>query len=162
MTASWGLRIVGSGTLWTSTLLVPIQHSAFIVSSPGFALRVNLCRTGFAIQSRRRGNFFAVHRFLHSRNNAARAVWLALNPRDFAGFRQSFEMPQILNDRLFGIAADNRFPSAGQFAEAKFLKNGDHAPSAAGCRLENNFTGIVRFAADGAPGNASPGLIGQD
>ena len=51
---------------------------------------------------------------------------------DLAGFCERFEMTEVLNDRLFRVAARQGFPCACQFAHAKLLQHCNDGSTLAG------------------------------
>src|SRR5437764_6788638 len=87
---------------------------------------------------------------------------LALRSWNLAGLRQSFEVPQILNDCLFRVAANDAFAQTGKFAHAELLKDRDHRSASTRRWFEDDLPRIVRLASHRTPGDAAARLIGQN
>src|SRR4051794_4872650 len=119
--------MAGSSTVWTSTFPLPIQHRAFTSTSfPGMnGTKVLRRLAGHPIQARRRGALLAVNGRFDSRYHSARAVRLPVSRRNLSSLHQSFEVPQILDHRLFGVTSSGRFPSVEELPHAELLQHSD-------------------------------------
>src|SRR6266478_1527879 len=106
MTASFGLRIFGSGTPSTRTSLFPYQHSAFILYLPDlFSLRIFLTSNGgpgMHLGVRPSQSVNRPDNFVQCRSSAA---GLPVDSRNFAGLHQFFKAPQIFANLLLRFLA---------------------------------------------------------
>src|SRR4051812_36848328 len=87
MIASWALRIFGSGTSWTATLLRPIQHVACIAEI-----------------SEREGR--SDSRGLGGAFDRAAVGQVGLGDEDFARLEDRLEAPQVLRNLLGRLLAE--------------------------------------------------------
>ena len=67
----------------------------------------------------RRRNLFAINRSFHAGHCSARTMGLAFGPGNLPGFRESLKVAKILDNGLFRVATDQRFPHAREFTHAK-------------------------------------------